>query len=466
MAASTEPILIVDDDALVASAYDAILAETGYAQRAIVTDPREVMARVQAQDFAVILLDLNMPYLSGQELLEQITRERPDIPVIILTLEDKVDIAVECMRTGAFDFMTKPVDENRLVNSVAHAVRVHALHNEVQVLSSRSRPVTLNHPEHFSPIVTASESMRTLFAYVEAIAPSPRAVLITGESGTGKELLAQAIHIASERAGKFVPVNVAGLDDTVFTDTLFGHRRGAYTGADSNRRGLVEQAANGTLFLDEIGDLDPAAQVKLLRLLQEDEYYALGSDDPHRSSARIVAATNADLAERQADGRFRRDLYYRLMGHHLDIPPLRDRPEDVPLLVEHFFRQSYETLALDPLPPPEGAADLFAGYEFPGNVRELQSIIFDIVSRAAGESVTLSDLSAHPLLGSAVGAGGMRDRLMLDWTRERLPTLGEVEDSLFQAALDRSDGNQSAAARLIGVSQSTLSRWLAKRDAG
>jgi DNA-binding NtrC family response regulator len=464
MAASAEPILIVDDDELVARAYDAMLEVAGWTDRTIVTDSRDVLPLVATRDFAVILLDLNMPHVGGRELLEQLTVERPDIPVIILTLEDKIDVAVECMRVGAFDFMTKPVDENRLVNSVAHAVRVYALHNEVRVLSSRTRAAEIEHPEHFASIVTASESMQKLFAYVETIAASPRSVLITGESGTGKELLARAIHDASGRRGRFVPVNVAGLDDTVFSDTLFGHRRGAYTGADSNRRGLVEQASGGTLFLDEIGDLDNAAQVKLLRLLQEDEYYALGADEPQTSTARIVAATNADLAERQADGRFRRDLYYRLMGHHLDIPPLRDRREDIPVLVARFFAESYETMDMPPQPAPAGAADLFRGYEFPGNVRELQSIVFDVVSRSGGRAVEIGDLAAHPVL-AAGSPTAERTGGRLQWTGS-LPTLGEVEDFLFQEALDQCDGNQSAAARLIGVSQSTLSRWLARGQKG
>ena len=330
MAVSTEPILIVDDDELVAETYSTILEGAGWLDRRVITDPRRVLESVREHPPATILLDLHMPHIDGRELLESIAAERPEVPVIILTLEDRVDVAVECMKIGAFDFMTKPVDENRLVNSVAHAVRLHDLRNEVRVLSTRGEDIELEHPEHFEQIVTASESMRQLFGYIETIAPTERSVLVTGESGTGKELVARAVHDASGRSGQFVPVNVAGLDDTVFSDTLFGHRRGAFTGADTNRRGLVEQAAGGTLFLDEIGDLDTGAQVKLLRLLQEDEYYPLGSDTAERSTARVIAATNANLRERQEAGAFRRDLFYRLMGHHLEIPPLRQRPEDIP----------------------------------------------------------------------------------------------------------------------------------------
>ena len=460
MATSSEAILIVDDDELVARAYGAMLEDAAHSNRTIVTDPREVMDAVQSRQFSVILLDLNMPHIGGRDLLDRLTAVCPDIPVIILTNEDSVDVAVDCMRLGAFDFMTKPVDHNRLINSVAHAIRVHALHQEVQLLSSRTAPASIERPEHFASIVTRSEEMMRLFAYAETIARSPRAVLITGESGTGKELLARAVHDASGRTGSFVPINVAGLDDTVFSDTLFGHRRGAYTGADANRKGLVEQAADGTLFLDEIGDLDNAAQVKLLRLLQEEEYYPLGSDTAVRSTARIVAATNADLVERQADGRLRRDLYYRLVGHHLDLPPLRERSEDVPLLVEHFIADSYRALGFEPLPSPRLVEQAFALYGFPGNVRELQSIVFDVVSRASGQAVTVEDFRRHPLL-TATGGSSAPPQRGFSWGSP-LPTLAQVEASLFKEALEQAEGNQSAAARLIGVSQSTLSRWLAR----
>ncbi|MFW5683805.1 MAG: sigma-54-dependent transcriptional regulator [Spirochaetota bacterium] len=461
MATSTETVLIVDDDELIARAYDAVLEAAGWVNRVIITDPREVMGFVRQHRLAAILLDLNMPHITGRELLESITVERPEIPVIILTLEDSVDIAVDCMRVGAFDYMTKPADENRLVTSLGHAVRVHALHDEVRVLSQRGGDIGPRRPELFTAIVTRDHAMRQLFAYVETIAPSPRAVLVTGESGTGKELFARALHDASGRAGEFVPVNVAGLDDTVFSDTLFGHRRGAFTGADGNRRGLVEQAAGGTLFLDEIGDLDNAAQVKLLRLLQEEEYYPLGSDRAERSTARVVAATNADLHARQEQGLFRRDLYYRLMGHHVEVPPLRDRSADVPVLIEHFVEESYRALDREPHPAPRGVSSVFSGYEFPGNVRELQAIVFDVVSRTPDRALTRDDFLSHPLLARRPQAATSAPLLSYSG---RIPTLEEAEEFLIREALEQADGNQTAAARLLGVSQSTLSRRLSREQ--
>lgn len=459
MAASTEPILIVDDDELVAETYSTILEGAGWLERRVITDPRRVLNAVLEHPPAAILLDLHMPHIDGRELLVSIAAERPEVPVIILTLEDRVDVAVECMKIGAFDFMTKPVDENRLINSVAHAVRLHDLHNEVRVLSTRGQDIEIDHPEHFEEIVTASESMRQLFGYIETIAPTQRSVLVTGESGTGKELVARAAHKASGRSGQFVPVNVAGLDDTVFSDTLFGHRRGAFTGADTSRRGLVDQAAGGTLFLDEIGDLDNGAQVKLLRLLQEDEYYPLGSDTAERSTARVIAATNSDLRERQEAGTFRRDLFYRLMGHHLEIPPLRQRPEDIPVLLEHFARESYESLGFEPQPVPAGADRLLLRYGFPGNVRELQAIVFDVVSRSRGRALSADDFAAHPLLADESIARTDGPRLSYQGP---IPTLEEAEEFLIAEALDKTGGNQTAAARMLGVSQSTLSRRLAR----
>jgi DNA-binding NtrC family response regulator len=456
---STENILIVDDDDVIVELYGSILEAAGWSDTLRCSDSRKVMELLRENDVSAILLDLYMPHISGQELLDQIMGEFPDIPVIILTLEDKIDVAVECMKVGAFDFMTKPIDENRLANSIAHAVRVHALQYEVHVLSRRHGVADLENPAAFESIVTGSDVMMTMFAYIEAIVQSPKALLITGESGTGKDLVARAVHDASGRSGQFVAVNVSGLDDTMFSDTLFGHRRGAFTGADSVRKGLIEQAANGTLFLDEIGDLDNAAQVKLLRLLQDGEYYPLGSDSQGHSSARIVAATNADLQEKQADGSFRRDLYYRLMAHHVRIPPLRERIEDLPLLLDHFIAESARLLNRPAPSAPARLADILASYSFPGNIRELQSLVHDVVSRDTGSILSaeyfVDYIESHRQESGELVTGTQRFSF-----REPFPTLREVEQFLIDEALERSGGNQTVAARMLGVSQSTLSRRL------
>jgi len=467
VSARTDSILIVDDDEVIVELYGTILEEAGFSDLLLCTDSREVMQIIRANPVAAILLDLYMPHISGQELLDQITREFPEIPVIIVTLEDKIDVAVDCMKVGAFDFMTKPIDENRLVTSIAHAVQVHELQDQVHVLSHSHGITDLAHPEVFESIITASDAMINVFAYIEAIAGSPKALLITGESGTGKELIAQAAHDASGRSGQFVAVNVSGLDDTVFSDTLFGHRKGAFTGADSVRKGLIEQAAGGTLFLDEIGDLDNAAQVKLLRLLQEGEFYALGSDIAGRSQARIIAATNADLRSKQMDGSFRRDLYYRLMAHHVRIPPLRERSEDLPLLLDHFVEEGARMMSRDIPEIPTGLLPLLASYAFPGNVRELQSLVQDAVSRSTGTSLSMEPfvayLDAHSDADAEARGAASGNRASRFAFEEPFPTLQEAEDFLISEALARTGGNQTAAARLLGVSQSTLSRRLSRK---
>ncbi|MCK5914400.1 MAG: sigma-54-dependent Fis family transcriptional regulator, partial [Desulfuromusa sp.] len=248
-------------------------------------DSREVMAVLEQNDIGLVLLDLTMPHLSGEELLEQIVSEYPHIRVIILSGMNQLETAVNCMRSGAFDYFVKTVEEERLVDGVHRAIRMVELEYENRAISKRFFRDRLDAPEVFAPIITQNAAMRTRFQYLEAVAPSSQPILITGESGVGKELVAQAIHTLSGHGGSLVSVNVAGLDDNVFADTLFGHVRGAFTGADNIRKGMIERAAGGTLFLDEIGDLNSASQVKLLRLLQNGEYYPLGSDQPKQMTA-------------------------------------------------------------------------------------------------------------------------------------------------------------------------------------
>ena len=496
-------ILVVDDEPLVARMVAYIIKDAELGESVQCGDSREVAAFLASGNFDLVLLDLNMPWLSGQEVLEEISRDFPDVPVIILTNEDRIEVAVECMRKGAFDFMTKPIERNRLISAVRHGLTIRELKREVTILSSRREEQALANPGAFAAIVTRSRAMRSLFSYIETIAASPKAILITGESGTGKELIAEVIHKLSMRSGRFVPINVSGLDDTVFSDSLFGHLKGSFTGADAVRKGLIEQARDGTLFLDEIGDLDSGPQIKLLRLLQEGEYYPLGSDAPMKSRARVVAATNASLKEKQDRGTFRRDLYFRLVSHHIELPPLRDRREDLEPLLDHFVKEAAATLAR-PVPRiPDQTIGMLGQYEFPGNVRELQGMVFDAVSRTRGAVLELSGLAAYllehqpgirferrehvpepvpavPETTSLAGpspepqkrenipdnpAGMIRGPADL-WLGRELPHVHDAEDFLFATALERSGGNQSSAAAMLGISQPTLSRWLRGRRGG
>ena len=287
-------------------------------------------------------------------------QEHPELPVIVLTGANDVETAVRCMKDGAFDYLLKPVDEARLESAVRRAIEIGAMRRENSTLKRYLLTDALEHPEAFAAIVTAAKSMRAIFQYAEAVAPTPLPILVTGETGVGKELIARAIHAPERPPGPFLPVNVAGLDDALFSDALFGHKRGGFTGADRDRPGLVEQAAGGTLFLDEIGDLSPASQVKLLRLLQEGTYYPIGSDVMKRADIRVLVATNRDLRALQASGGFRKDLYYRLQAHHLHLPPLRERREDLPLLVAHFLAEGGPR-AGPPRPDPAARAGPASG---------------------------------------------------------------------------------------------------------
>jgi DNA-binding NtrC family response regulator len=286
-----------------------------------------------------------------------------------------------------------------------------------------------------------------------------------GESGVGKELIAKAAHTLSGCRGQLVAVNVAGLDDMVFADTLFGHTRGAFTGADQPRRGMIEEAADGTLFLDEIGDLSIPSQVKLLRLLQEGEYFPLGSDRPKRLKARVVVATHQELSQKQASGTFRRDLYYRLCTHLVNVPPLRERKGDLPLLLDHFLEDAARALGKKKPTPPRELLQLLATYSFPGNIREFKALVYNAVSvhrdrvlsmdtflKTIGrpEARQIQDITKQPEQNLYAGL-------------ERLPTFGEAAELLVEEAMSRANGNQTIAARLLGISQPALSKRLKLR---
>ncbi len=457
-------ILVVDDDPVAVELIQVALHAHGMDNVVFCTDSRNATSLVETTPLAAVLLDLFMPEVSGFEILEYIVQNQPDLPVIVLTSNDSIDAAVRCMRIGAFDFMVKPVDRNRLVSAVNHALRVRDLEDRLTLFTTDGTEVSgPRRPELFEAIITRSPRMEAIFQYVEAIGPSPRAVLITGESGTGKELLARAIHDASVRSGQFVPVNVAGLDDVMFSDTLFGHTRGAFTGADRSRSGLVEKASQGTLFLDEIGDLELSSQVKLLRLLQEGEFYPLGSDEPSRVNLRVVAATNVDLTARQKSGAFRRDLYYRLVSHLINVPPLRERPEDIPVLLDHFVEETARSMNREPPVIPPDIRAVLQEYEFPGNVRELQAIAADAVSQAQGRTLPTDVVRRYLRLHGMEDMVPPSETARFTWNGS-FPTLQEAEDFLIMDALERCDGNQTAAARLLGVAQSTLSRRLRKQS--
>ncbi len=459
---SQPAIVLVDDESTVLLSSKMILGSAGIGNVRAIQDSRELMSLLASQDAAVVVLDLFMPYISGSQLLPEIKQEYPELPVIVMTANQEIETAVACMKEGAFDYLVKPVEESRFVSSVKRALELHTLRRQVDALKRYLISDDLDNGEAFASITTNSRSMRALFQYLEAVSGSSEPVLITGETGVGKELLAEAVHRLSNRKGRFVPINMAGLDDALFSDTLFGHRKGAFSGAEAAREGMVSQAAGGTLFLDEIGDLQPASQVKLLRLLQERQYYPLGSDVAKMSNVRIVCATNRDLAARMEAEQFRSDLYFRLSVHQVEVPPLRRRKEDIPLLVTRFIDEAANELEKKPPKVPPELLTLLANYHFPGNVRELRAMIFDSVARHTSGRV----LSAKPLrkiikaqqsttvqaVPAAAPAG----------PEGRFATLKEMEQMHIDSALQRAGGNQGIAAALLGISRPALNRRLAR----
>src|SRR5262244_50171 len=465
---SQRPVLLVDDEPALLRSASLLLRAAGITPILTLDDSRLVLSRVADNTIGAVVLDLTMPHLSGQALLEQITAHDPDLPTIVMTATHDLETAVQCMQAGAIDYLVKPVDKHRLVSSVRRALELRALRQEVGSLTERPLSDTPHQHKAFAEMVTQNQSMQALFRYAEAIARSPQPVLITGETGTGKELMARAVHRLAGLRGDFVAVNVAGLDDQVFSDTLFGHTRGAFTGADRPREGLITRAEEGTLFLDEIGDLAAVSQVKLLRLLQEGTYYPLGADRPRQSRARLVVATNRDVVQDVCTGTFRKDLYYRLRAHHLQLPPLRARRDDLPLLVTHCLAKAAAALHKPAPTPPLTLYQLLNTYAFPGNVRELEAMVFDAVARHQGGSFSLQAFKDAMGAGRCLLAGEPLSSLALPsqsaWDAEPLPTLKEAEDALVAAALRHADGNQGLAAGLLGVSRQALNKRLRKRQ--
>ncbi len=460
------PILVVDDEQGALESLSIALEFMGYTNVITCQSSHKALELLRLEDFEVVLQDMVMPDISGEQLLEEIVLEQPDVPVIMVTAIYDLDTAVRCMRRGAFDYVTKPVDPDRLSASLAKALERRSLNRQIQVLKRNTLCPSRSVPEAFAGFLTREPAVINLLRYCEAVAQSSEPVLITGETGVGKELIARGIHAASGRQGEFVPLNVAGLDDVVFADTLFGHKKGAYTGALQHRLGFVEKAAHGTLFLDEIGELSEISQVKLLRLLQEREFHPLGSDTPVLSTARIVVATNIDIQKAMESGSFRHDLYYRLKTHAVHLPPLRERKEDVPLLLEHFLEVAAEEMGKEPPSYPKELPQLLHTYHFPGNIRELRAMVFDAVS------VHTAHVLSMQCFKQAIGSGQDHSQpsrpaesvgLFADLTT--LPTLREASDALVDEAMARAQGNQRIAAGMLGITASALNKRLRQREA-
>ncbi|MFC1744196.1 sigma-54-dependent transcriptional regulator [Candidatus Riflebacteria bacterium] len=466
----SQPVLIVDDEELILKTLKLSLISAGINNVETCQDSRKVLPMLAKRQFKVIIMDLLMPRITGYELLRQLSSEYPHIPVIMVTAIQDIEKVIQCMKLHAFDYLIKPVEESRFITVVKRAIKLKELERENYLLKKGIRTRRLENPDAFSEIITNNENMYGLFQLIESIAKTTRPVLIVGETGVGKELVAMALHTLSKRQGPFIPVNIAGVDDTVLSDTLFGHFRGAFTGADSKREGLIKAAHQGTLFLDEIGDLKAQSQVKLLRLLQDGEFFPVGSDSPQWSDVRIIFATNQNLEKHIEDGKFRKDLFYRLSAHIIEIPPLRERTDDIPLLVDHFLEIAARAQnKKKPTPPPE-LNTLLSLYSFPGNIRELQNLIYDSVSRhkkgilsitSFNEILTrdknnILQISQKIFSDKKVTLTYQEVSKFFDTPFPTIKDIKKIEEVLIEEALKRTNQNQSMAAKLLGLSRSAL----------
>lgn len=455
-------LLLVDDEPDVLFAYATLFRSAGFERVTTEADSRQVMPLLEREPFSLVLLDLQMPHLGGYELLLQIRERFPLVQVIIVTAANEFEVAVACIRGGALDYCTKPVEKNRLIASVRRAQEAQECLGQIEALREQVLGAEVQ-DRSFDVMVSCSEGMRRIFRYLSAVAKSCQPVLICGETGTGKELAARAVHAASGRKGEFVALNLAGVDEQMLCDTLFGHVRGAFTGALDKRRGMVAQANGGTLFLDEIGDLSLASQVKLLRLLQEGEYFPVGSDTPRRADVRIVAATHRDLPSLMTAGIFRADLYYRLCTHQVVLPPLRERREDLPLLLNHLISQAAEEMHKTPPPCPPQLLSYLETARFPGNVRELQGLVRDAVACHSSGMLSMESFlaalgPAATTVSPALPAGEGELRLQLP--DGSIPTLKQAEELLIAQALRLSGNNQGVAARYLGITRQALNKRL------
>jgi two-component system response regulator AtoC len=440
-------ILVVDDDPASRDLLRKVLATEGH-QVIQAADGREALAELSRQPADLVVSDIRMPDVDGVQLLEKMREAAPDVPVILVTAFGDVEGAVDAIRRGAFDYLAKPYDVDAIRLLVRRALAQSALVSENRELRRQVRD-----KYRLEGIVGRSESMLQVFKTAARVAQSEATVLIEGESGTGKEQVARAIHGASRRAeGPFVAVDCGAIAEGVLESELFGHARGAFTGAQTSRRGLFEEASRGTLFLDEMGDVGPALQARLLRALQEGEIRRVGANEPIPVDVRVLAATNKDLARLVKDGKFREDLYYRINVVNIRLPPLRERREDIPLLAEHFAAKHGRA---------EGAAitaearELLLAHDWPGNVRELENVIARALALNPSGLVTPDDLPDR-LRGLPPGVPplGSTDR----------PTLEEVERRYAARVLSETGGNKTRAAEILGIDRKTLYRILGEKE--
>lgn len=465
--ASVNPtIFIVDDEEIVLRTVSYMLKDLGINNIYTFSDSRDVMPALEEKrtNNTILFLDLFMPHLKGQDLLIQVKEKFPDVRAIVFSANDEIETVVECMEYGATDYMQKPFDNNRLEIALTKAIESMMMYREISSLKGYSVKANVNNPELFKSIITNDSKMLSIMSYIESIAYTGEPVLIMGETGTGKELIAKAIHDSSGLKGKFVPVDTSGLDDQLFSDTLFGHRKGAFTGADTDREGLIISAEGGTLFLDEISDLNEVSQLKLLRLLQTRLFTPLGSDTPQTSQARIVVAINRSLQELiSQNSSFRHDLYYRLSTHMIQIPALRDRKSDIPLLVDYFVTRAAESLHKEKPQVSDEIIDLLMNYHFFGNIRELENFLLNAVAVSENglldKSVVIERLGLNRMIFEHTDDNSDKSIKTLFG---KFPSINELTNYYVEEVLKDCEFNQTRASEILGITRQGLIKRLKK----
>ncbi len=443
-------ILIVDDEPAFLDSVVRMLRLEGYEDVTAVTNPTEVEGLLGRCGFDAAFLDITMPEMDGLDLLKVIKEHSPETECVMVTANESVPLVIKAVKTGAYDYLVKPITPDQLAHALDRALEHKRLIESLLLRSSRAVKRSLDNPEAFREIVTGNKQMLRLLHEAELHAASEIPILVTGETGVGKELLARAIHLASRRvAGPFVPVNMLSLSPSLFESEFFGHVRGAFTGADRAKVGYLGKAAGGTLFLDEIGDLSLEIQGKLLRILQEGEYSPVGDTRAIRSDLRFVAATNQDLEKLVRQRKFRKDLFYRLQFAHLQIPPLRDRTDDLTLLAEHFMSRAARGAASI----TDDSWETLQAHGWPGNVRELKGVLAAATNLAAGDEVKPAHLKL-PSVRTRARAVGQQTAV------GELEPLKEVERRHILAVYEAVGHNKSQAARVLAIGLQTMHRKL------
>lgn len=443
-------ILLVDDEQQWLDSFKSVLANHKITREENIFTAQNCAAAMDIllkHEINIVFLDLILENENGEDILKKIKENYPEMIVAIMSGVNDVFAAVSCMREGAADYLVKTASVEEHMASVRRVASLSDLMAENKALREG---MLADYDSRFDQFITSSPTMHSIFKYLTAVVASQEPVLICGESGVGKGVLAKAFAGIARPDKPFVSVNIAGLDDQVFSDTLYGHIKGAYTGADHARAGLIQQANDGVIFMDEIGELPVTLQIKLLYLLQDRVYQQLGSDNVLRTNARFVLATNENLKDKQEAGQFRKDLFYRISTHSVTIPALRDRKSDIPLLFEHFLKEISEETGVNMPSYKDSLIYYLMDCTFPGNVRQLRAAVYNAVLKTSG---TLEIRDFFELEKDAASIAKFTER-------DELPTVDRVVDHLINEAMKRSGNNQKKAAELIGLSQSTLSRRL------